>query len=959
MTIMAAPAAGGKSQACIAWLLERLRPAWRVQQVPEAALIAPNRLLRSHLRRRLQQQASIGITIADFAEVCQALIAAGGRPYRLAQRPLVRQLIAQAMIACAREQLAQGRTSSLSPTRGVIDLVDAAIADLKHGLVTPDAVHAVADDPLTAELAMIYRHYQHRLEQAGLEDRAGLLWRAIQALHDPACRIPWATIAVDGFDSFLPAQRALLARLAERAEVFVTVPWSATTATMPQRVAHGRFATTRERLGATCRDATYQELRDSRLAPLLDRIERTLFEPMPPHETTRASPQPLTDAGAPCALWQLETRAAEVREVLREIAWLRTCHRWRAAECAIVVTDIAGYRPWLEDIAREMGVPLAFTTGLAADRLPAISAVLLMLDVARATPGDAALRSWLASPFFTTPFSPEEREQLAAAVGVRHAPGEDAAMLALRERMRQHREQVVPTATPRPLVGWLAWLDGQLQAWAWRPGGAHQAWCRIVATLRSMTGPGDMPPLSYDQFAELVRATAAAPITGDQPADAVCVAPLAGVRGARWRLVAVIGVAEGLVSDAPQANPLLGTALRQRLGLDVPAPGDSLSQWLQAFTRADQRLIVTRPQRADDGSACPPAHAWDALVAASGLEPVCCGPPPLAHAASLAELHAEAARQGATPPDDSRHRLRHAAIAIGHATLAARQRAMDPLNGDAAALAPLLTARYGPHHVWSASRLERYGSCPQLFFAASVLALADSAADDSHRERGRLMHDILSDAAQAAIELATSPQQQLAGAAQRVLAVYRARTPLPAAVWHWHAFHVTRALEQLLARLEREAGEWSVLAVEVGFREQVRWGDGTAIWLRGAIDRVEQHAGGGLRVIDFKSSVPQVIHDPARNRHQLQLPLYALAARQIFDRPVHNAAYRSMSDGELRWLAKQGHTLDTALATAQQHVAEITAGIRAGAFPAEPPAAGCPAWCPARAWCWRFTPGRF
>ena len=77
MTIMAAPAAGGKSQACIAWLLERLRPAWRVQQVPEAALIAPNRLLRGHLRRRLQQQASIGITIADFAEVCQALIAAG------------------------------------------------------------------------------------------------------------------------------------------------------------------------------------------------------------------------------------------------------------------------------------------------------------------------------------------------------------------------------------------------------------------------------------------------------------------------------------------------------------------------------------------------------------------------------------------------------------------------------------------------------------------------------------------------------------------------------------------------------------------------------------------------------------------------------------------------------------------------------------------------------------------
>jgi len=319
MTIMAAPAAGGKSQACIAWLLERLRPAWRVQQVPEAALIAPNRLLRSHLRRRLQQQASIGITIADFAEVCQALIAAGGRPYRLARRPLVRQLIAQAMIACAGEQLAQGRTSSLSPTRGVIDLVDAAIADLKHGLVTPDAVHAVADDPLTATLAMIYRRYQHRLEQAGLEDRAGLLWRAIQALHDPACRIPWATIAVDGFDSFLPAQRALLARLAERAEVFVTVPWSATTATMPQRVAHGRFATTRERLGATCRDATYQELRDSRLAPLLDRIERTLFEPMPPHETTRASPQPLTDAGAPCALWQLETRAAEVREVLRAL----------------------------------------------------------------------------------------------------------------------------------------------------------------------------------------------------------------------------------------------------------------------------------------------------------------------------------------------------------------------------------------------------------------------------------------------------------------------------------------------------------------------------------------------------------------------------------------------------------------------------------------------------------------
>ncbi|MBU6334529.1 MAG: PD-(D/E)XK nuclease family protein [Chloroflexi bacterium] len=958
MSILAAPAAGGKSQACLTWLLERLRPAWQQQHLPEALLVAPGRLQHNQLRERLQHQTSIGITIADFTEACQAIIAANRQPPRLARRPLARQFIAQAMLASADEQTAQGQRPLLAPTGGVLEFVGAAIADLKHGMVGPDAVQAAAGaDALTAEVALIYGHYQRRLAQHHLEDRAGLLWAAAETLRDPACRVPWAYIAVDGFDSFLPAQRTCLDRLATHAEVFVTVPWS----TAPDRLAHQRFATTLARLRTTCTTATWQIAHTGRLAPAFDQIERTLFvPPVPggPVAAPRRSPPPLGDAGAPCALWQLETRAAEAREVLREIAWLRTCHGWRANECAIIATDLAEYRPWLEAIAREFGVPLAFTTGETADRLPAISALLLMLDVARDLSGHAALRGWLASPFFSAPFSAAERERLAPAAGMRAGSDDDAA---LHECVSRHCEPLVTAAEPRPLAAWLAWLDARLRTFNWRPGDADRAWCRIAAALRSMAGPGGMPPLSLDRFADLVRSTAATIVTRhQQPDDAVCVAPLAEARGARWRLVAVIGVAEGLAPGAPPANPLLGATLRQCLRLDDAVAGDHLSQWLHAFSRADQRLIVTRPLRADDGSDCPPAHAWDALVAASGIAPVGCGPLPLASAASLAELHAEAARQGAAPPPaGSRHHARHAAIGIGHAALAARQRASDPLNGDASALAPLLAARYGPQHVWSASRLERYGACPQQFFATSVLALDDPAADPTHRERGQMLHEILSATYQAAMETATPPRQQLAGVAQRVFAAHQAYARQPAAVWHWDAIHATRQLERLIDQLEHEAGEWPVLALEQRFDGLPIACDGATILLRGSIDRVEQRAGGELRVIDFKSGTATVERDPAQNRHQLQLPLYALAAREIFDRPVRDAVYRSIRDGAVSGLVAKGHTLDAALAAAQSHVAQITAGIRAGAFPAEPPADGCPSWCPARAWCWQFTPRRF
>ncbi|MGA9532211.1 MAG: PD-(D/E)XK nuclease family protein, partial [Anaerolineales bacterium] len=137
--------------------------------------------------------------------------------------------------------------------------------------------------------------------------------------------------------------------------------------------------------------------------------------------------------------------------------------------------------------------------------------------------------------------------------------------------------------------------------------------------------------------------------------------------------------------------------------------------------------------------------------------------------------------------------------------------------------------------------------------------------------------------------------------------------------------------------------------------------------IRGIVDRLDTRDG-EVRVIDYKIGSSHLSAGDLIHGRRLQLPLYALAAERALDLgEVVDGFYWAIlaaRRGSLRLANFQDTDADDGLsgpAAAYQrlnsHLERFLAGGRQGAFPPVPPAGGCPTYCPAADWCWRYSPG--
>jgi RecB family exonuclease len=143
--------------------------------------------------------------------------------------------------------------------------------------------------------------------------------------------------------------------------------------------------------------------------------------------------------------------------------------------------------------------------------------------------------------------------------------------------------------------------------------------------------------------------------------------------------------------------------------------------------------------------------------------------------------------------------------------------------------------------------------------------------------------------------------------------------------------------------------------------------DGRKVRLHGVIDRVDRDERGQLRVLDYKTGSSGLNPRDLIDGRRLQLPLYALAARDALGigEPVEGLYWAILAGnpGGLR-LSRFKHEIGErvylgpagAYQLAREYVAQTLAGVRTGAFRPAPPRGGCPSYCPAAAWCWRYVP---
>jgi len=1015
VTLLVSPSATGKTRHC----LDEARRAPSEHKLPPAWVIVPDRLQTAAIRRRLAAAGgAIGVHVGTFGDLYQAVLLRAGSPAPLADEPVIYRLVQGAIQQVASQgQLTHYNAVARMP--GFINALIVRIAELKQARVFPGPLLGIAETHVAAlvELARVYSEYQKRLEASGWVDPEGLNWLAVEALaRNPNLITDLRLVVVDGFDSFDAAQLAAIRLLGQGGvEVLVTLPGSPDMT----RPAHRRFARSRDAFRRAIPDANLRDLPAEPTGPTPFRhIEQNLFESAAPALTTEGriaflearSPADearealrwikariLRDGLRPdeCAL--VTPDPERYRPFLREAGAefgmpLRFTHGDALASAAGIAALLDLLALYPQKWPRSLTLEAIRCPYFDLNRFGLTPEVAEPLELAGlAGPVIAGLDQWQDTlarlAHLDAPPPREENEAL-------QAPQLPVAAEAntLWQGLQALAQRLEPPG-PQPTHAWVNWLEDLLEEVAFferqETERDRAAALGLRETFRALVlgeRVAGEQSVGYEDFLKELRSTLEGtfcrePAVGKQPA--VLVLRVLEARGLRFRAVALLGLSEGLFPEVEREDPFLGEKVRAELGLEPRIGREQGGLFYQAVTRADEFLLLTRPTLADDGERWQPSPYWNAATSLFTDPPVLVRPDdprPVADAASPEEVLFTAVRRGSLPASYEEllprfERLRHARDVL-HARLAPQ--AAGPFEGDLSAARDRLTATYGPDHSWSPSRLETYGTCPHWYFVSQVLGLEAREPPElglNARQLGTILHAILEQAFREASD--PTDADAVVTALNEAARTHFARAPQehafrPSPLWAMEQEHLLERLTETVREIVALGGGWRPSALEVAFglkdapplELEI---EGEPVLLRGVIDRVDVNSSGELRVMDYKTGASHLGSQDLIDGRRLQLPLYALAACDALG--LGKAAeglywaILAAEAGPLK-LSRFVHeteevTLrgpDGAAQVALAHVHRILTGVRGGAFPPQPPRGGCPSYCPAAVWCWRYAP---
>ena len=512
----------------------------------------------------------------------------------------------------------------------------------------------------------------------------------------------------------------------------------------------------------------------------------------------------------------------------------------------------------------------------------------------------------------------------------------------------------------------------------------------LVLSERVLT---ERPLLDYREFfAELRGAVEAASYQPEAEqawrGSRIYVADLSQARGVPFRAVALVGLAEGFFPAPLSEDPFLTDSDREALGrsgiaLEPRLRSDQQTLFYEAATRATDFLLVTRPYLSPEGETWEPSPYWQALraVIASGVRRVRSEEPLALHeAASKPELLGHALARGRLPQDYGELGGEWHDLQLMRQVLLARL-AREPrgeFEGQAASLAPRLAQVYGLSHVFSPGRLELYAGCKYHFFIQSALGLEERRvprAGFDAAQLGTMLHEILERVYQQAGDSTDLPA--LLSALEPMAAQVFADAPRdlgfrPSPLWEAEQIGLLDDLRQTLRALHEFARGYRPLRLEAAFGlgdDPLRLEtDAGEVLLHGVIDRVDVDEAGSLRVIDYKTGSSHLEMRHLEQGRRLQIVVYGMAAEHRLrlgrlDEGVYwkirQAEASSLKLSALDYRAEDGRSYEGvrgATELVRGYIGAFVAGIRAGDFRPVPPEDGCPAYCPARLFCWRYTP---
>ncbi|MGC9399154.1 MAG: PD-(D/E)XK nuclease family protein [Anaerolineae bacterium] len=999
--LLLAPAGTGKTAHAVA----------RVRALPPLApvrVLVPGQLQAEAFRRRLAAAGgALGVEIQTFYDLYADVLAQApddaANPPRLpppVRYRLLRHLVERACDAGELHYYAPLRRSA-----GFARLLGELFAELKRVRVFPETLEGVLghEEPRLSELARLYTAYQSWLVENGWVDAEGQGWLAALALENESTLLgDLALLVVDGFDEFNPTQLHVLRLLGERAaETLITLTGDPD---RPERLAHRRLARARAALTDALDVVFHAPTSAAHSVPPLAHLEAHLFE-------SDAAPAPAEGA---VTFLEAQNRAAEAREALRWLKARLVRDALAPSDVAVVARDVTPYRPFLEEVAAEFGLPLHFNAGAPLHANPVVAALLNLLTLPLEPDPwmPRALLDALTSPYFdwsSSGLQPGDarrlhdvalagqvvggRDQWRAAfrhLATRAAEEERLAVVDEEElaprpaftagevaRLRAVFEALTARVTPPEgidLHGRVRWLE-QLVGEEETAEEAEDVSLRIVAGAREhpLTAARDTAALRAlkDVLRGLVLAEAQFAREGLDTHAAFVTEFIRAVESATYS-VPVEGDAI-LALSAPEARGLTFDAVAL-LGLaegDFPrAENDDVLLRDGDRARLAARGLTLEPQQRGDEATffyqavtrvrrhllltrpylADDGQAWE----------------PSPYWSATRDLFEDAPLQHIRPTDPVRDPASAQERAASLPSPAAPTPETSP--GDLSALSEPLAQRFGPERAWSSSKLETYAKCPHYFWAAYVMELEPEALPEPGFDvliLGSIYHLVLE---RLYARVPDGDPDRLRAELDAVAREVYATAPddygfRPTPLWERQQEELTETLRRTLEALIEAGGDYVPLEPELAFGLQGRpplviRRDGITLQLRGYIDRVDRAADGKLRIIDYKAGSTPISPRDLVEGTRLQLPLYALAAQEALGESVDSGFYWHISSAEASSLKLERFSggVAGAIETAVAHALSIVEAVRAGEFAPAPPSGGCPRFCPAAVYCEEFKP---
>ena len=848
------------------------------------------------------------VTFDRLIELVRSVTDGTGHPplTRAQRRALLAHVAGEAGLDALRESA--GRA-------GFVDALDAFVAEAQSALVSPEELTARlgrsgAASRHAREAAALYGAYVDRRDALATSDRGALMAAAVAALRREPPAWGGRPVLVHGFDDLTPAQLELVAALAASSEVVVSVTHEPDRACLAARA---RVVERIESLGVSDR----LDLAARASGGALWHIERTFLTDGPERRDPGATVRLLDGAGLRS---ELEQVAAAIARLMRQGA--------QADEVAVISRSPQAVAGPVEEVFDAFGIPVAMHAERPFEATATGRAVTAAIRATFATRSAADLVAFLRATGASQPrvdrlersVRVERRETVEEALAAWDALGgrslwelktlEDAAAAggrALLERAAALAREVAqrPNRRSAPV------LDVPQRA---EPAAAEAAAAALdeIAELAAVD-----PSLVPTPEALLhVLTELRLPPQGGGVAGRVEVMSPYRARARQFPYVFVLSLQEGEFPRRAREDPFLTEVERLAAGLPERADPRDEERYLfyVCLTRATRRLHLSYRSTDEDGQAQNRSFLVDEVLdlLSEDAEPRITARKGLSatvFSAPEAPTEDEVARSlAAERLVDAPEALEASPAVAGRlrARLKTARARADHLPGPFRTPAALELLRNVD--LIGASTLETYAECPFRWLVDHELDPDALAPDPEPLTRGGITHRVLERLYEERLSQGTDARptpetlDEAVARAREILAEECDGSSLSPSRPAGRPTY--RRMESDIARLLRydaQHGKGARTAyVEASFgardedeRSALRLG---GFGLHGKIDRIDVTDSGEALVRDYKTGATVTPRKKLSEEGKLQLPLYMLAARELWGLEPIGAVYHPLGE---------------------------------------------------------------